>query len=351
MQRGGRGADLLHNCAMQHTSLIELSRGGTLENQHFGSIAVVDTTGHLLAFAGDPEWTTFTRSTLKALQALPFLEDGGAEHFGFDSEQIALMCASHNGEERHVSIAERMLGQAGLGVGALRCGCHVPLRFSFFDQAPPAGQTFDARYNNCSGKHAGFLAYCVQHGLSRDDYTEVDHPLQQAVRRDVARAVGVPAQALKRGIDGCSAPNYAMPLSRLAYGYARLAQGAADPEFGGSFSRLFDAMTAHPDVVSGAGRNDLDLMRAGSGDWVSKVGADGVQVVASRSRGQAFAIKIIDANKPALFAATIETLEQLGWLNDAQREALLPWRARQLVNARGLPVGERRAVFRLQEAS
>lgn len=342
---------MLHNCAMRHTSLIELSRGGTLENQHFGSIAVVDSTGHLLAFAGDPEWTTFTRSTLKALQALPFLEDAGAEHFGFDSEQIALMCASHNGEERHAAIAERMLGQAGLGVGALRCGCHVPLRFSFFDQAPPPGQAFDARYNNCSGKHAGFLAYCVQHQLPLESYTELDHPLQLAVRREVARAMGIAAQSMHVGIDGCSAPNYAVPLSRLAYGYARLAQGAADPEFGASFSRLFDAMTTHPDVVSGDGRNDLALMRAGAGDWVSKVGADGVQVVASRSRGQAFAIKIIDANKPALYAATVETLDQLGWLNDTQRDALRPWRAQQLVNARGLLVGERRAVFVLQEAA
>lgn len=335
---------------MQHTPLIELFRGGILENQHAGSIAVVDRSGRLLAFAGDPHWTTFTRSTLKALQALPFLEGGGLEHFGFDSEQVALMCASHNGEDRHVGIVDRMLHQTGLGTGALRCGCHVPLRFSFFEQAPPDGMAFDARYNNCSGKHAGFLAYCVQHGLSLEDYTDVDHPLQQAIRRDVARAVGLPAEALKAGIDGCSAPNYAMPLSRLAYGYARLAQGGADPELGASFAVLSNAMTTHPDVVSGAGRNDLEFMQAGRGDWVSKVGADGVQVVGSRDRGQAFAIKIIDANKPALFAAAVETMEQLGWLDDTQRELLRPWRAQALINARGLQVGERRTVFRLQEA-
>ena len=335
---------------MQHTSLIETTRGGTLENQHFGSVAVVDTTGHLLAFAGDPHWTTFSRSTLKALQALPFLEAAGPTQFGFDTRQVALMCASHNGEEQHAALAESMLGKVGLNVGALRCGCHVPLHFSLFEKAPPDGATFGAHYNNCSGKHAGFLAYCVQHALTLDDYLSPDHPLQQAIRRDVARVVGLTPDAMPMGIDGCSAPNYALPLSRLAYGYARLAQGAADPEFGASFSTLSHAMTAHPDVVSGAGRNDLAFMQTGGGDWVSKVGADGVQVVGSRSRKQAFAVKIIDTNKPALYAASVEIMDQLGWLDDAQRKALHPWRAQSLTNARGLHVGRRRAVFTLQVA-
>jgi L-asparaginase II len=156
------------------------------------------------------------------------------------------------------------------------------------------------------------------------------------------------ANDFKMGIDGCSAPNYALPLSRLAYGYARLASGVNDAEFGASFASLSEAMTAHPDLVSGTGRNDLAFMRAGHGDWVSKIGADGVQVVGSKSRGEAFAIKIIDANKPALFAASVEVLEQLGWLDDTQREELKPWRAQAIINARGLRVGERLPVLRLK---
>jgi L-asparaginase II len=108
-------------------------------------------------------------------------------------------------------------------------------------------------------------------------------------------------------------------------------------------------MTAHPDLVSGTGRNDLAFMRAGRGDWVSKVGADGVQVLGSKSRGEAFAIKIIDANKDALFAASVEVLNQLGWLDEAQRAELKPWRAQPIVNLRGLTVGERLPVFKLQK--
>jgi L-asparaginase II len=107
-------------------------------------------------------------------------------------------------------------------------------------------------------------------------------------------------------------------------------------------------MSEHPELVSGTGRNDADFMRAGRGDWVTKVGADGVQVVASRARGQALAIKIIDGNKAALFAATVEALDQLGWLDDAQRESLKPWRAQVLLNVAGAEVGERRSLFKLQ---
>ena len=127
-----------------------------------------------------------------------------------------------------------------------------------------------------------------------------------------------------------------------------LASGLRDAEFGTAFHALGEAMTGHPEMVSGTGRSDLAFMRAGRGDWVTKIGADGVQVVASKSRGEALALKIMDGNKPALYAATVEALDQLGWLDDAQRKELEPWRARVIVNARGLQVGERRPAFRLQ---
>lgn len=335
---------------MQHVPLIELTRNNTLECQHMGSVAVVNAQGKLLARAGDAHWLTFSRSTLKALQALPFVEAGGPQHFKLSGEQIALLCASHSGEASHVAHVDQMLDKAGLTYQALGCGCHVPGLFTLLDIAPPPDLKFDERHNNCSGKHAGFLAYCVQHGHSIDDYIDPAHPLQQAIRRDVARAVGMDANDLKMGIDGCSAPNYAMPLAHLARGYARLAGGARDAEFGQSFALLGEAMTAHPDMVSGTGRNDLAFMRAGRGDWVTKVGADGVQVVGSKSRCEALAIKLMDANKPALFAATVEALDQLGWLDDAQRAELEPWRARRILNARGMRVGARRPAFRLQPA-
>ena len=326
--------------------LIETTRGGTPECLHFGAVAVTDTQGRVLASAGDPHWLTFTRSTLKALQALPFMEADGPHKMGFTRENIAMMCASHSGEPMHVALVQEMLDKAGLAYQRLQCGCHVPM-FVELGVAPAPAQ-YDERNHNCSGKHSGFLAMCVQQGWPVESYLEVGHPLQQVIRQHVARAVGLAPEALKMGIDGCSAPNYAMPLANLARGYARLASGSADAEFGESFAQLADAMTARPDLVSGTARNDLAFMRAGRGDWVTKVGADGVQAFASRSRGQAFAIKIADGSKVALHAATIAVLDQLGWLDEQQREALRPWRAETIASIKGAPVGERRPVFALQ---
>lgn len=328
--------------------LIQLTRGGVPESLHFGAVAVVDARGALKASVGDAHQRIFTRSTLKALQALPFVEAGGPVTLGFTQNEVAMLCASHNGEDQHVAATESMLQKAGLDYRTLRCGCHVPGLFTLLDQAPPEGLRFDERHNNCSGKHAGFLAHCVQQGWPVESYIEPDHPLQKAIRRDVARAVGMDADDLRMGIDGCSAPNYAMPLSKLAYGYARLATGAADTEFGASFAALSDAMTAQPWMVSGTGRNDLAFTRAGRGDWVCKVGADGVQVIGSKSRGEALAIKISDGNKAALFATAIEVMDQLGWLDADQRTQLEPWRAQAIRNARDLHVGDRQPVFKLQ---
>jgi L-asparaginase II len=325
--------------------LIETYRGGTLECIHFGAVAVTDTQGRVVAQAGDAHWRSFTRSTLKALQALPFVEAGGPRLFGFSRENVALMCASHSGEPMHVAQVDAMLDKAGLTYKTLQCGCHVP--YYVENGVGPAPAAIDERHNNCSGKHAGFLAHCVQQGWPVGSYLAPGHPLQQAIRRDVARVVGLAAEDLKIGTDGCSAPNYAMPLAHLARGYARLASGLADAEFGESFAQLAGAMTAHPDLVSGTGRADQAFMRAGRGDWVVKAGADGVQAFASRSRKQAFALKISDGNKVAVIAATVAVLDQLGWLDARQREELRPWRAEAIANARGTQVGARKPAFTL----
>lgn len=328
--------------------LIETYRGGTLECIHFGALAVADAEGTLVASAGDADWLAFTRSTLKALQALPFVRAGGPQLFNFTRENLALMCASHSGEPMHVAQVQDMLDKAGLTYKALQCGCHLPLYADLGVAPRPEPGSWDERHHNCSGKHAGFLAWCVQHGQPLGNYLAPGHPLQQAIRREVAGVAGLGTEDLKIGIDGCSAPNYAMPLSRLARAYARLASGEADTEYGEAFALLGDAMAAHPDLVSGTGRSDQALMRAGRGDWITKVGADGMQVVASRSRRQALALKVADGNMTAVYAATIAALDQIGWLDMRQKEELRPWRAESIANARGTQVGERKPAFQVR---
>ena len=333
---------------MTFEPLVEHTRGPLAEIIHAGAIAVVDHHGNVLARVGDAHAVCFTRSTLKPFQALPFMQGGGAVHFGFGPDHIAMLCASHNGEDMHVLKVSQMLTRIGRSHASLQCGCHIPLRFSYSGLAPPSDAQFDERHNNCSGKHAGFLGYCVQHGLALKDHLLIAHPLQQSIRQAVAAVSRLDQLQLIEGVDGCSAPNYAMPLSRLALSFARLASGQQDTEFGKEFEQLANAMLAHPELVSGTGRNDLAFTLAGRGDWLTKIGADGVQVIASKSRRQAIAIKVISGNMPALYAAAVAALEQMGWLDSGQSEQLKTWGHQKLLSARGIQVGEVRTVFTLK---
>jgi len=151
--------------------------------------------------------------------------------------------------------------------------------------------------------------------------------------------------------DGCSAPNYAMPLARLAFAFARLAGATDDPDFGAAPRRLADAMIAHPGMVSGEGRSDQALTRAGRGDWVCKVGAEGVQAVGVRSRGWGIAVKVADGNARGLHPATVTILDQLGLVDDTAREGLATWGRPQFRNYRGQVTGEARSVVVLDKKS
>jgi L-asparaginase II len=192
------------------------------------------------------------------------------------------------------------------------------------------------------------LAYCRQCGVALDNYVAFDHPLQQAIRQSVAYFTGVAENRLLAGIDGCSAPNYAVPLSGLARAYARLACAGDDERYGAAPAALATAMTAHPDMVSGDRRNDLALMQSGRGDWVTKVGAEGVQAIGVRSKGWGIAIKVVDGNARGLHPATVSVLDQLGLLDDAQRDELSAWREPQIRNYRGTVTGRVRPVIRLE---
>jgi L-asparaginase II len=331
-----------------HVPVAEVVRGATVECIHYGSVAVVDRGGRVLHAAGDPHAITFTRSALKPLQALPFVAAGGIERFGYSKAQTALLCASHSGEPRHVDAVADMLARAGNDGTDLQCGTHPPGFYEARGDIPPP-PPYSPLQHNCSGKHSGMLAWCTQHGASKSDYLAYEHPLQQDIRRAVAAFTGVAEDRLLAGTDGCSAPNYAVPLSALARAFARLATADVDADYARAPRTLADAMTAHPEMVSGAHRSDLALMDAGRGDWVAKIGAEGVQAIGIRSQGIGVAVKIADGQKRGLYPVVVAVLEALGLLDAAAREALAPWGRHALFNYRGLPTGEVRSVVVLDK--
>ena len=331
-----------------HVPLTTVNRGGAVESVHAGSVAVVDRHGRLLYSAGDPETLTFTRSALKPLQALPFVAGGGIERFGFSTPQVALLCASHSGEPRHVDAVADMLAKCGATPADLQCGTHAPGFYDARGEVPPQ-PPYSPLAHNCSGKHSGMLAYCAQCELSKADYLDPGHALQQAIRRAVATFTGMDEAAMIAGIDGCSAPNYAVPLARLAMAYARLGATEPDPAYGRAPRTLADAMIAHPEMVSGERRSDLALMRAGRGDWVAKIGAEGVQALGVRSQGLGIAVKVADGQKRGLYPAVIAVLSQIGLLDARAREELRPWGHATVTNYCGKVTGDVRATVVLDK--
>jgi len=332
--------------------LAETTRGpdveqASVENVHFGAVAVVNLEGRVLYHAGDPYYPTFTRSALKPLQALPLVEDQGLRQLGLESADLAIFCASHSGEPRHVERVAAVLKKLALSESDLQCGCQVPIYYGVTGNKVPAEARWTQLHHNCSGKHTGMLAWCRLHDAEVGDYLAVGHPLQQRIRDTLARVFRLHADAIALGIDGCSAPNYRVPLSSLAHFYARLAQGARDPEHGAGFAAIFDAMTGHPGLVSGEARPDLAYMTAAPGDWIAKAGADGVQVIASRSRGLGIAVKIADGSPRALNTAMVGVLEALGMACDESRALTEPWREPVIKNYKGLTVGSLRSVVQL----
>ena len=210
---------------MENPVLVEVTRGTAIESRHRGAIVIVDADGKRVASVGDADWQVFPRSAVKALQALPLVESGAAEALDLSDAELALACASHNGEAMHVNAARVMLMKAGADESALECGSHWPKRMEDVAILHRADASPCPLHNNCSGKHAGFVGLARTLGVDPRGYVEPEHPVQREARAAMEEMSGMSFADMARGTDGCSIPTYAMPLDRLAYAFARLGTG------------------------------------------------------------------------------------------------------------------------------
>lgn len=263
--------------------IVELRRGPLPESEHVVHAVVVDVAGNVVAAWGDAERLTHPRSAVKPLQALPLIESGAADAFSLTDVELALACASHNGEAGHVEAVDAWLDRIGSSADELECGVqegHGP---------GPAG-------NNCSGKHAGFLTVAHHLGIDPAGYIRVDHPVQRMVTDALAGTCDTTLDPALAGTDGCGIPIHPVPLRAIAAAAARF---GAPPdswptERRQACRRLGAAMVAHPWYVAGTGRLCTDLLGDGAGDVVVKVGAEGVQFAALPPLGLGVAIKVED---------------------------------------------------------
>jgi L-asparaginase II len=327
--------------------LARVYRGPRVESFHRGSIAVADERGGLLAGCGDPRGPVYVRSAAKPFQAIPLLEAGGEKKFRLTDDEIALLCASHGGEARHVQTAERMLRKGGFRPADLACGAHAPLHEASARALARRGAAPTVLHNNCSGKHAGMLLACRLLELPSAGYIDPGHPLQRRIRTTLSRYAGIAESEIAVAVDGCSLPVFRLPLSALACAYARLLGARLSgetPAAAAARARLVRAMWKSPFMVAGTGRFTTDFLAAGHGRWIGKEGAEGLYAVslapapgARLAVGVAF--KIEDGSARPRDAITLDVLSKLGRLADASRRSLATYAEPVVHNAAGADVG------------
>ena len=347
--------------------LAEVRRGAIVESVHHGALVILEPDGTVIAQLGDADLSTSTRSTIKPIQAIPFLTSGAADHFRMTEPELAIACASHEGEPLHTETVAAMLARLGLDESALRCGAHPPYHEETARALQRQGLPYTQLHNNCSGKHTGMLATAKHRGLPLDDYLANDHPIQREILRVFSRLGGF-REDVPKGIDGCSAPTFGVRLRWLALAFARLVNlSSSDPESGSSSllqeiglepevavaaRRIVRAMIAHPEMVGGSERLDTDLLRTARGALICKVGAEAVYSIgilpcARFPRGLGIAIKVQDGAYRGLGVAIVETLAQLGILDASQQAELARYHKPVMKNHRGLLVGEVIPAFKL----
>lgn len=287
-------------------------RGESVEALHYASIAVVDSNGKLTHSLGDPEMVNMTRSCIKPFQALPLLTTGAADHFKFTPRQLAIICGSHNGSDDHRTVVLSILETIGCTPDDLQCGCHWPLGMQEQVEFPTQGEEHDPVRHNCSGKHAGFLALAKFLGEDVSTYIDPESRTQKLVKQAVSDFCEYPIEKMPTGIDGCSAPNFPLPLVNVARAFMKLANVDSDDLIvRAALERIRDAMRAFPEMVSGRNRLDLALMRSFEQNIVCKIGAESIEGIGLAEPSVGIAVKVHDGSWRALGAIIIETLKQL----------------------------------------
>jgi L-asparaginase II len=354
--------EAMSEIAAEYLPIFELTRGRIVESIHFGAVAIVDCSGNLFASYGDPEIVTFMRSSSKPLQAISFLVNGGREYFDLSLREIALICASHAGTDEHMAVLRSLQSKTGVSEAELLCGTH-PIRDKATKEAMQArGEEPTPNRHNCSGKHTGMLAYSRMSGTNRDKvdlpYTSPDHPVQREILKSIAEMCGLSPAQIEIGIDGCSVPNFAMPLRNAAYAFARLCDPSELSEvYANTCQMITSAMISHPEMVAGSEGYDTRLMSVTSGRIISKGGAEGylamglmpgVLGIDSPALGIALKISDGDLTGRARVAVGLEVLRQLGAITSDELKQLSEFGpVYPLQNWAKLHVGEARPNIKL----
>ena len=302
-----------------------------MESTHLVDAALVNSSGIVIKSWGEPQRHVLPRSALKPIQATPLITSGVADGTSLSSDRLAIACSSHNGEHEHVRVVQDWLEGIGCSLADLECGAHYPSDPESSLLLRMSGQKPDARHNNCSGKHTGFLALSKFHGFNSQNYLHPDHELQtKHVTPAIEDFCRISLLKETPSIDGCGIPVWSIPIAALATGWAHMQNR-------GSGRRLLQAMIDRPFLIAGTNRACTTLMMKCAGRVAVKTGAEGVFCGVEIESGHAFALKTRDGSSRASEAVAAWMLDHLGAIEHAAPTELQNWAGTNVGEVRVAP--------------
>jgi L-asparaginase II len=201
-------------------------------------------------------------------------------------------------------------------------------------------------HNNCSGKHAGFLALALHLGVGPGAYLEPESAGQRLVKKAVLDMSGMREEDLYVATDGCSAPTFRMPLCALATAFARVANPDGLPPLRrAACERMLDAVAKHPHLIAGHHqRICTDIARVTKGRLFPKIGGEAVYAIGVRGADRALAIKIDDGSNRGLHALIVDLLRRFDFATREECQALEAWEEKRISNWSGVEVGHTQVV-------
>jgi L-asparaginase II len=329
--------------------IADVYRSELIESRHRGNLAVVNPENKLKYFAGDPKNITYIRSAAKPFQILPVINSGAADFFQFTKQEIAVMSASHNGEEKHVQTVRNILDKIDVSEDKLSCGVHDPLYKKAAHKLYLDGEKASEIHNNCSGKHAALLALCKFNDWDLDNYIYPDHPVQKLMLKTISEITDTKQEEIFLGEDGCGVVVFGLPIQQMAYGYARLANSKFLPlEYREAADRIIKSISDHPDMIAGTDRFNTDLIDVLGDKVTGKMGAEGVFCLALFD-GPGICVKIEDGNSRAVPPVVIDVLKKLGYINNEELKKLEKYEKPIVKNHHEHEVGYVKSILNLKK--
>ncbi len=289
--------------------LVVYVRDGLVEQEHFGYVVRADKSRVLERSGEDKNYPFYLRSCAKPLQASLIIDYALDKKFDLTGEEIAVCCASHAGEKVHVDIVKNLLKKFGLTEEKLKCGNHDPISKTAQKELIRNGIDAGAIYNNCSGKHAMMLGLCVLNGWDIENYDDINHPLQIAIKNKIYELCEINHHDYPITKDGCGVPIFSMPLANIVKGYLNL---FCDKKY----EKIKNAFINYPYIIGGEDRTDTKIMsNDNSSKLIAKVGAGGLCVVVNTELEEGFVVKICDSNMDAREILTADLINNLHWGN------------------------------------